>query len=53
MNDLDFNLDSDYINATDNKSGYTEGEGFTPIGGAHSGFTVTFNGNIRSSEIYT
>jgi hypothetical protein len=43
MNDLDFNNDADYVNLT-NKTLWTAGEGWLPIGDAANSFQGTFNG---------
>ena len=43
--DLDFNNNASYRDATANRTTWTMGEGWEPIGVSGAGFSATFNGN--------
>ncbi len=50
---LDFNADSSYVDANTNKTGWTTGDGWTPIGEDGAAFTAIFDGNGHTiSNLY-
>ena len=50
---LDFNADSSYVDANTNKTGWTTGDGWTPIGDSATPFVGTFDGNGHAiSNLY-
>ena len=52
MNDLDFNNDDDYANSA-NKTDFTTGSGWVPLGNTTTEFSGTFDGNSKSiSNLY-